>query len=138
MKRLLVIVAASALLLTGCAAQANVSASESPMSMSPTPVESVVPSPSDTATGDPNADTGATPSDGEGDPLARTEVIWIDYPAGTQADIDAQTAAGDCKSLGSQLGGAKANEASVMAASGHSAEAILAYIDEALELASCS
>lgn len=144
MKRLLVLAVATVFALSGCAGQSGVLENSSSPSVSqssttsPTPTKSIIPDPGDTATGDPNAGTGATPSDGKGDPLARTVVLWIDYPAGTQADIDAQTAAGDCKSLDSQYGGAKANESTVKAASGHGAEAILAYINEARALAGCS
>lgn len=138
MKRFLVIAVAAVLGLSGCAAETTVPGNATSSTASPTPTQTVIPDPSDTAAADPNAGTGATPSDGSGDPLERINVIWRDYAAGTQADIDALTAAGDCKSLDSQYGGAKANEASVRASAGHGAEAILAYIDEARALAGCS
>lgn len=138
MKRLLVIATVSVLLLSGCATQAPVDgeATSSPTSTSGRQTTTL--DPGETSSADPNAGTGATPSDGTGDPLARTKVLWGDYDPGTQADIDALTAAGDCKSLDSQYGGAKANEEAVRATSGHGAQALLAYINEARALAACS
>lgn len=147
MKRLLVIAVASVLFLTGCAAQATDSGSTSSSpavsgSATPKATSSAKPTagaqPLENPSSDPAAGSGATNSDGKGDALARTTVAWADYAAGTQADIDAQTAAGDCKSLDSQHGSAIANEAAVRSTSGHGAEALLAYIDEALNIAGCN
>jgi len=151
MKRLWVLTVTTvtaALLLSGCAPAATGSATLSPSptgsaasatpSVKPTAKPTASKQPLDNPSSDPAAGSGAQNSDGQGDPLARTKVSWADYPAGTQADIDAQTAAADCKSLDSQYGGAIANEEAVRAASGHGAEALLAYIDEARALAACS
>jgi hypothetical protein len=138
MKRLWVVALASVLVLSGCATQASTSRRPASAFTSPTVAASSTPDPGETAAVDPNASNGAKPSDGQGATVARSAVVWSDYPAGTQADIDALTAAGDCKSLDSQHGGAAANEATVTASSGHDAEAILTYIDEARALASCS
>lgn len=138
------------LLLSGCAPADSASptgfststAAGSDSSAEPTAPSSAKPTasnqPLENPSSDPAAGSGAQNSDGKGDPLARTTVSWADYQAGTQADIDAQTAAGDCKSLDSQYGGAIANEENVRASSGHGAEALLAYIDEARSLAACS
>jgi hypothetical protein len=153
MKRLWVLSAitvTATLLLGGCApadsssntGSSTPSATASHSSAKPTAPSSAKPTasnqPLENPSSDPAAGSGAQNSDGKGDPLARTTVSWADYQAGTQADIDAQTAAGDCKSLDSQYGGAIANEESVRASSGHGAEALLAYIDEARALAACS
>jgi hypothetical protein len=145
MKRFLIVVVASVFVLTGCATDANSSetststpSSTSPSTSTPTAKPTKSAQPLDNPSSDPAAGSGAENSDGAGNPLARTTVLWGDYVSGTQQDIDALTAAGDCKSLDSQYGGAKANEESVRASSGHGAEAILAYIKEALALAACS
>jgi hypothetical protein len=138
MKRFLVIAVASVFVLSGCATAPTTSGNSASSTASPTATQTAIPDPGETAAGDPNANSGATPSDGQGDALARTEVLWGDYPSGTQADIDALTAAGDCKSLDSQYGSAVTNEGTVRTSSGHDAEAILTYIDEARVLAACS
>jgi PBP1b-binding outer membrane lipoprotein LpoB len=150
MKRFLIVVFASLFVLTGCATDANSSetstptpsspftSSPSPSTSTPTAKPTKSAQPLDNPSSDPAAGSGAENSDGAGNPLARTTVLWGDYVSGTQQDIDALTAAGDCKSLDSQYGGAKANEESVRASSGHGADAILAYIKEALALAACS
>ena len=152
MKRLWVLTVTTvttALLLSGCAPAATGSetptasptgtaSASAPATSKATAKPTASKQPLDNPSSDPAAGSGAQNSDGQGDPLARTKVLWADYPAGTQADIDAQTAAADCKSLDSQYGGAIATEESVRASSGHGAEALLAYIDEARALAACS
>ena len=143
MKKLVVIAVASVFLLSGCAAETTVSgdptfSATQKTTSTPSAKPTASSMPQDNPSEDPAAGSGAHNSDGQGDPLARTTVVWGDYAAGTQADIDTLTAAGDCKSLDSQYGGAKANEATVRAESGHGAEAILAYIVEARALAGCN
>jgi hypothetical protein len=140
MKKFLVVAAVAVFLLSGCAAGTASDASRSTSAgvNTNTPNPLVTPDPVATKAVDPNVGSGASPGDGAGDTLQRTTVPWGDYAAGTQADIDALTAAADCKSLDSQRGSAIANEESVRASSGHGSEALLKYIDEARALAGCN
>jgi hypothetical protein len=137
MKKHLVIAVGFVLVLSGCSALSTTPGNPASSVASPTAAMTLTPDPGESAAVDPNENSGATPSDGQGDAPVRSQVLWGDYPSGTQADIDALTAAGDCKSLDSQYGSAVASEAKVMASSGHDAEAILTYIDEARVLGAC-
>ena len=67
----------------------------------------------------------------------RTTVVWSDYDAGTQAEIDLFTKNKDCRGLQSYVGMATATETSVKAKTGHGNDALLKYINEGLASAGC-
>ena len=103
----------------------------------PTNLGGVTVVPSATSSLGPAASTGATPSSTPTPTVARTTVLWVDYAAGTQAEIDRMTTAKDCQGIQSFFGMATATEESVRARTGHGKEALVAYLNEALATAAC-
>jgi hypothetical protein len=69
--------------------------------------------------------------------VSRTLVIWKDYDSGLQTSIDEATDSTDCNGITTYFGMAAATEDSVKARTGHSNEALVAYLNEALALAAC-
>lgn len=86
------------------------------------------------------AESSAEPRLSESSPspsTARTEVLWADYDAGTQAEIDRMTNAGDCLGIKSYFGMAAATEESVKARTGHGNQRLVNYLLESLDVAKC-
>jgi hypothetical protein len=126
-------------LLTGCATvpefavRQNSPSGQASETISPAKQRIRTESPSPSAS--PTSAETSTPRPGQ--PQVRTNVVWSDYDADLKPDIDRATSAGDCQGIESFYGMATATEDSVMAFSGHGNQALVAYLDEAVKLATC-